>query len=87
MGSVRFDGVRFILWSHDHPPPHVHGSYADIEIVVDLLVEERAVRLSFRKDAKRPNNARRSDVNHILSTASEHFEELLAMWTVLHGKS
>jgi hypothetical protein len=25
MGSKTFDGVWFISFSRDHPPPHVHG--------------------------------------------------------------
>jgi len=36
MGSVRFQGVRFTVYSMDHEPRHVHGFYSGIEVVVDL---------------------------------------------------
>ena len=87
MGSLRFEGVRFVVWSRDHPPPHVHGSYAEVEIFVDLLVEHQSVRLSHRKDAKRPANASQADVKHILDTAAEHFGTLITLWRDAHGES
>ena len=80
MGSKRFDGVRFSAWSDDHTPPHIHGFYAGIEVLVDLLMEERGVRLSNRVDNVRPPNAKRSDVHHVRRTAMKHFDELVALW-------
>ena len=80
MGSKTFDGVRFAAYTDDHLPPHVHGFYAGIEAIVELLISERAVRLSPRKDNVTPRNGKRSDVNHILRTAAKHFDELVALW-------
>jgi hypothetical protein len=36
MGSIRFDGVRFVVYTMDHEPRHVHGFYAEVEVIVDL---------------------------------------------------
>jgi len=80
VGSKTFDGVRFAAYTDDHLPPHVHGFYAGVEAIVELLIAERAVRLALRKDDVTPRNAKRSDVNHILRTAAKHFDELVALW-------
>jgi hypothetical protein len=49
----------------DHVPRHVHGFYADIEVIVDLR-PDGAVSLAMRTDAIRPSNGSKSDVRHIL---------------------
>ena len=67
----------------DHLPPHVHGKYAETEVIVDLWKGE--VRLSSRADPIRPPNSRRSDVNKILKAAEEHGEELVRLWEGIHG--
>jgi len=36
MGSLRFDGIRFMVYTMDHAPRHVHGFYAELEVIVDL---------------------------------------------------
>jgi hypothetical protein len=55
VGSLIFDGVRFSFYSHDHPPPHVHGHYSGIIVVVDLFVD--GVALSRRARNMTPRNA------------------------------
>jgi hypothetical protein len=34
VGSKKFDGVWFSIYSHDHPPPHAHGRYAGVQVIV-----------------------------------------------------
>jgi hypothetical protein len=68
VGSETFDGVRFAAYPHDHEPPHVHGNYADVTVIVELLKGE--VLLSSRTNPITPRNAKQSDVNHILRTAA-----------------
>jgi hypothetical protein len=65
VGSKTFDGVWFISFSHDHAPPHVHGSYAETTVIVDLLADGTVAR-SGRRDAVKPTNAKTSDVRRIL---------------------
>jgi len=84
VGSKTFDGVWFIAYSHDHPPPHVHGRYAGVEVVVELLPKNR-IRESKRKDAVTPSNAKRSDVRHILVAAQRHGDELMNLWRKSRG--
>ena len=44
------------------------------------------VALADRDDAVRPTNAKRSDVKRILRVGADHFEELAALWEVVHGE-
>lgn len=84
MGSIRFDGVRFVVYPNDHEPRHVHGFYAEVEVIVDLLADG-AVALANRRDAIRPRDASKADIRHVLQTAAANFEELAALWEGLHG--
>ena len=84
MGSLRVDGVLFVVYSNDHPPRHVHGFLGETEAIADLLVDGN-VSLAVRKDSVRPANAKRSDVKKTLEAAATHFEELLKLWEEIHG--
>jgi hypothetical protein len=84
MGSLRFEGVRFSVYSEDHLPPHVHGFYAEVEVVVDLLMDG-AVALSKRRNAITPTNSSRADVNYVLELAAKHHGQLLTLWRGTHG--
>jgi hypothetical protein len=86
VGSITFDGVRFVAYPNDHLPPHVHGFYAETEVVVDLC-EGNKVALADRKNAIRPPNAKKSNVKKILDSAANHVEALVALWEMNHGKS
>ena len=86
MGSLRFDGILFIVYSNDHLPRHIHGFLGDTEIIVDLLSDGN-IALAYRKDAIRPANAKRSDVRKILDGAALHFEELANLWEQIHGNA
>ena len=84
MGSIRFDGVRFVVYSMDHEPRHVHGFYAEVEVIVDLH-PDGGISLANRTDTIRPSNASKSDVRHVLAVASAHFNELVSLWEKHHG--
>ena len=83
MGSLRFNGVRFVVYPNDHEPRHVHGFYAGVEVVVDLR-RDGTVALANRTDAVKPGNGSRADVRHVLTTAVQHFDELVALWRSHH---
>ena len=86
MGSVRFDGVRFVVYVEDHVPRHVHGFYAETEVILELRdVPQREVALANRSNAVRPGNANRGDVRRILRVARAHFEELVKLWEKAHA--
>lgn len=84
MGSKGFEGVTFRAYPNGHEPRHVHGFYAEVEVIVDLRLDG-TVALANRTDAIRPSNASRSDVRHILNVAAKYFEELVALWEEHHG--
>jgi hypothetical protein len=86
MVSLRFGGVRFVIYSNDHPPRHVHGFSGETEAIVDLR-RDRTVALAKRADAVRPPSAKRSDVQRILQAAAAHFDELGVLWEAIHGES
>jgi len=86
VGSIRFDGVRFVAYPEDHESRHVHGFYAETEVIVELRNRpQREVARANRTDAVRPGNASHSDVRHILEVAAVHFEELLKLWEDAHA--
>ena len=84
MGSKTFEGVWFAAFSHDHLPPHVHGQYAGVVVIVELH-RGGGVSESFRRDAIKPANAKRSDVRRILAVAATYRDELWALWEATHG--
>ena len=84
MGSIRFSEVRFAAYSMDHEPRHVHGFYAEVEVIADLRADGN-VSLANRIDAVRPGNAGKSDVRHILTIAAKHFDDLVLLWEKQHG--
>lgn len=83
MGSKTFDGVWFEAYSDDHLPPHVHGFYAGVEVIVELI--DGKTRLSRRTKSILPRNSKRSDVNRILRTATKYADELAELWRVARG--
>jgi hypothetical protein len=85
VGSVRFEGVRFIAYPQDHEPVHVHGFYAETEVIVELREQAREVALANRWDAVRPGDASRRDVRHTLQVAAVHFDALIQLWREAHA--
>jgi hypothetical protein len=84
VGSKTFDGVWFISYSDDHLPPHVHGHYAGVEFIFDVL-PDGSIRQSDRAKAVRPAGAKQSDARRILQVAKMHGDELMAVWEATHG--
>jgi hypothetical protein len=68
----------------DHEPRHVHGFYAEAEVIVDLR-QDGSVSLASRTDAIKPSNGSKSDMRHILTTAAEYFDQLASLWEKHHG--
>ena len=84
MGSKTFDGVWFVSFSRDHLPPHVHGYYAETTVIVELR-DDGTTCPADRRDWVQPDDAKRSDIRHILSVAAEHGTELRQLWEKAHG--
>jgi hypothetical protein len=73
-----------VAYPEDHEPRHVHGFYAETEVIVELRAR-REVAKADRSNAVRPGNASRSDVKYILRVATEHFDELVQLWEEAHA--
>lgn len=86
VSSRRIAGIRFVVYSNDHQPRHVHGFFEEAEVIADLLLNGD-VALAERRDAIRPANAKRSSVKKILKVSAENFEELVGLWEHIHGKA
>ena len=84
MGTKTIDGVWFLCFPHDHTPPHVHGRYAGIEVVLEIGSDGR-IRKADRPDAITPRGAKRSHVRHILRVANRNYAALLSLWEAMHG--
>jgi hypothetical protein len=84
MGSLRFEGVLFSIYSLDHLPRHAHGSYAEVVVIVEFW--PGGARLADRSDAVTPKNAKRNDVFKVVRTAIEHEAELNRLWEKTHGE-
>jgi hypothetical protein len=69
-------GFRFMIYVHDHAPPHVHIHGQDG--VVELLLETLKLR-GIR------GNISNSEVRRAMTIAAEHQNELLAAWRNHHG--
>jgi hypothetical protein len=65
-------------------PRHVHGFLSETEIIIELGIDGK-VRLSNRKDAVRPANAKKADIGKLLTKAAEHFDDLIELWERVHG--
>jgi hypothetical protein len=84
VASLRFGNVWFIAYPQDHAPRHVHGFTGETEAIIDLRINGD-VTLAVRRDCIRPGKAKRSDVQRILRSAAEHFEELVSLWEKMHA--
>jgi hypothetical protein len=84
MGSLRFDGVRFVVYVDDHPPPHVHARYAETAVILDLL-PGGGIAISERAFAVRPPNAKQNGLNRVVRVARENEAALRDLWRSLYG--
>ena len=85
MGSRTFDGVRLPAYPLDHLPIHIHGEYAETEVILELDIFVRKVRLAVRRHSITPLNAKRSDVHKISHAAGRNIDALLALWKAAHA--
>jgi len=84
VGSLRFGGIQFVIYSNDHQPRHVHGFLGEAEVIVDLRADGN-VALAAERNAIRPPNAKRADVKKILNAVARNFEALASLWEEIHG--
>ena len=85
MGSRRFGGVRFVVYTNDHHPAHIHAFCDGGEVIVELLADGN-VTLADRKDAI-SRKAKTKTVRKVVDAANEHWAELIELWETHHGSA
>ena len=71
----RQDGFRFLIWTNDHRPPHVHVGHGGGRVVIDL--ESLEVRENKRMSV--PDVARATNI------VAANRERLMTEWRKIHG--
>ena len=75
---LRSQGLEFAIYTDDHPPPHVHvygGGKAKIALVGR----------NGRPELLRASGLKDGDIRKAMRVVVEHREELLQMWSEIHG--
>ncbi|WP_128913264.1 DUF4160 domain-containing protein [Granulicella sibirica] len=86
MGSVRFDGIVFFVFTRDRAPPHVHAYYGDLTVILELR-EEGGVWIADRSDALEPRDPKKNEVRRVLRCARANEEALRELWRRTHESS
>ena len=71
-------GLRFVIFTDDHEPAHVHV-FGDGEAKIDLLGAEGHPELIWSDGMKR------SDVRRAMATVEEQRKQFLVLWSKIHG--
>ena len=77
----RSRGLRFVIFSNDHEPVHVHAIGGGGEAKIDLGVDGRAPSLMWVKGL---SNA---DVRRAMAEVASERDRLLEAWTRIHGRN
>ncbi len=71
-------GLRFIIFSDDHVPAHVHV-FGDGHVKINLVGADGQIELVFVRGMKR------SDVRRAMQIVAENQDAFLAKWSDIHG--
>ena len=75
---LRASGLEFAIYTDDHPPPHVHV-YGDGKAKFFLAGRKGTPELW------RSSGFKSGDLRKALMIITEHRDELLDIWTEIHG--
>jgi Mn-dependent DtxR family transcriptional regulator len=76
---MREDGWVFVIYSDDHPPPHVHAKKAGGEVKVSLPTANEYLRVL------RVRGVATHEAMRAARLVEEHRERLLREWEKIHG--
>jgi hypothetical protein len=85
VGSLRYRSFRFVAYSNDHLPRHVHAFFEDAEVIIDLR-DNRTVGIADRANAYSPKNLKKVKLKKVLRAAANNFDGLVALWEEIHGR-
>lgn len=75
---VRKDGFKLRVYTHDHPPPHVHVAKAGATVTIDLITGF-ATRIQ--------GDISDEDVRRAELLVGEHETRLYNAWVKIHGQN
>jgi hypothetical protein len=78
---LRQDGFEVMIFTHDHPPAHVHVFKAGGEAIINLGDEKT------RPWTRENNRMSQKDEKRALAIVSAHQNMLLREWRNIHGDS
>lgn len=76
---LQADGYTLYIYTHDHPPPHVHVRYSGTTCVIGIGDADIAPELIAQ------GSMRRTDAGRALWIVKDCQEMLLAQWRRHHG--
>ena len=76
---LRAHGLELAIYTHDHPPPHVHVYGGDGKAKIALTGK------SGKPQLLRSSGLKANDLRRALSVVTLHRSELLQMWRKTHG--
>ena len=85
MGSLRYRSFRFVAYSNDHLPRHIHAFFEDAEVILDLR-DDQTVAIADRVNAYSPKNLKKMKLKKVLQAAANNFDGLVALWEEIHGQ-
>jgi len=84
-GSLRYRSFRFVAYSNDYLPRHVHAFFEDAEAIIDLR-DNRTVAIADRANAYSPKDLKKVKLKNVLRAAANNFDGLMALWEEIHGR-
>lgn len=78
----RFDGLRVVMYSNDHPPAHVHVMGDGREVIFDLNCPDGPPEV---RRVSRRDDLRSAEANRIRSALIGRLAQLCAKWRAIHG--
>jgi hypothetical protein len=75
----REEGYQVVIWTRDHPPPHVHVFDSDGEVIIELGDEQTAPAIRLVK------RMRGRSVVRAYRIVQAHQASFLADWRSIHG--
>lgn len=76
MASIRFNGLRLVVYANDHPPPHTHVLGAGWEIRIELSMPPALMTIV--------GKPKMSEITAALMAVDENLKQLRIHWSNLH---
>jgi hypothetical protein len=76
MSSIRFNGLRLVVYANDHPPPHTHVLGPGWEVRIELSMPPALITII--------GKPKTTEISAALMAVSAHLKQLRTHWSTLH---